>query len=215
MKFPVYVTCGYPSYKEAGIEWADLEYKAWKLVKAIKGQPVSGYALFGQHRVDETPTGRATARHLAAGDAVQKLRGAGIVAPLVPIPASDHVEFGATFVGEQLARAITMLAPEFDTRPVLKFDQPMPKSSGGGTRDPGVIAAALRLDPCNGLNECVLLDDVTTSGGHLRGAARFLENHGITVVGAYCVAQTVWTRPAHLFRIPSAELDSTPDWFEL
>ncbi|WP_209348707.1 phosphoribosyltransferase [Pontixanthobacter sp. CEM42] len=215
MKFPVMVSCGYPSYREAGLDWGNLEYNAWKLVKAIKGQPVNGYAEFGNSRVDGTPGGRNVARRLVANDAVQKLRNAGLVAPLVAVPSSDHVDFEASFTGHRIAQAITAVADDYPTRSVLRFREVMPKAAGeGGTREPSTIAAALDIDDPVDFEQCILVDDVTTSGGHLRGAARFLRERGISVIGAYCVAQTVWTRPAHLFRIPAAELDSAPAWFE-
>lgn len=216
MKFPVHVSCGYPSYKEAGIKWEDLEFKAWKLVKAIKGEPVNGYAMFGNERVEGTTAGRATALKLASSDAAQKLDQAGIRGALVPVPSSKHTCLGNAFTGSRLADAIAAKAPgTFNAAPLLCFDQEMPKSADGGTRSPSELAAHLVLGPGANFDECILIDDVTTTGGHLRGAARFLEQNGKRVIGAYCVAQTVWTRPQHLFRIPPAELDSQPDWFDL
>lgn len=216
MTFPVHVSCGYPSYKEAGLKWEDLEFRAWKLVKAIKGEPVNGYAMFGSDRVDGTATGRATALRLASSDAAQKLGQAALTGALVPVPSSKHICLGDSFTGSRLADAIVARAPaSFSAAPVLCFDQEMPKSADGGTRSPAAIAEHLVLGDGTQFDRCILIDDVTTTGGHLRGAARFLDMNGITVIGAYCVAQTVWTRPQHLFRIPPSELDSQPDWFDL
>jgi hypothetical protein len=215
MKFPVVVSCGYPSYEEAGIAWEDLEYRAYNVVKAVKGSPFNGYAMFGNVRVDNTPAGRANARRLVANDAVTKLDDLGVTGPLVAVPASSHVDFEGSFAGAVLAQEIAERGNGRIARPVLKFREQLPKAADGGDRSPQGIADNLELHPDVDFDNCILIDDVTTTGGHLKGAARFLEGHGIAVRAAYCVAQTVWARPPHLFRIDAFELDSQPQWYEL
>ncbi len=214
MIFPVTVSCGYPSYEAAGTEWEDLDYRAWNLVKAIKGKPMNGHALFGNLTVDGTPGGRMNAMRLAASDAVRRLTELGLSAPLVPVPASDHIEFEGDFTGRRIAAAIESANQQFLNRPVLKFDQVLTKASQGGTRDPAILANHLELNPGTEFTQCILVDDVVTTGGHLKAAARKLAQSGIEVVGAYCVAKTVQDRPEHLFRIPNETLDANPEWWE-
>ena len=44
MSLLVRVHCGYPSYADSGEEWGWADFDAYKLVSALKGKPINGYA---------------------------------------------------------------------------------------------------------------------------------------------------------------------------
>lgn len=215
MKFPLAVTCGYPSYEETGQNFEDSDWKALNLVKAIKGKPFKGYAPFGQHRVDDTSRGRAIALRLVAQDAARRLRALGLTGALVPIPASDHTIHGQTFTGSRLCEAIAHVDDGFSAKPILRFTKVMPKASSGAAnaRSAREIAAHLEMLERPADDRCILVDDVATTHGHLRGVARFLHGQGVTVVGAYAVAQTIRQRPENMFDRPVQEIDTDPMGF--
>lgn len=217
MKFSVTTLTGYPSYQEEGTKWDDRDWKAWRLVLAIKQKPFKGYADFGAYHIADNPAGRARALVLAATVAISKLKVLGITkGTLVPVPSSQLTEFGGDCAGQRLANAIATAAPNnFSAVGALAFINEMPKAAGGGgTREPSAICANLKFDPSSCFEDCILVDDVISTGGHLTGAARKLEQNGKKVVGAICVAQTVWSRPANMFDIPVRELNTEPEWFE-
>lgn len=216
MKFPVYALTGYPSYQEAGTKWDDNDYKAFKLVKAIKHEAFKGYAMFRQTRIEDTVAGRERAVRLIAVSGIAKLKANGINSGnMVAVPSSSLTEFDGHFTGRRIMDAIATLDPNFVPQPALAFTTAMPKAAGGGgTRSPGVICDNLKVNAACCFDNCILIDDVVSTGGHLRGAARKLDNSGKTVVAALCVAQTVWARPANMFQIADRELDSDPDYFE-
>ncbi|MBB4615891.1 hypothetical protein [Novosphingobium taihuense] len=212
MSFPVFVSCGYPSYEEAGIKWKDDDWRAWRLVQVIKGREVKGYSKFGKGGkviVESNKRGRTSALRLIAGHAAGQLVSGGFRGPLVPVPSSNTTSFGTEFTAQLISDAIATYSDRFSAHPVLRFTQEMGSTSGGkGSRSPEVIAENLALQRGADIDECILVDDVYTTGGHLKGAARFLSSHGIRVVAAYCVAQTVRERPKQMFGMSSFVVDA-------
>jgi len=54
--------------------------------------------------------------------------------------------------------------------------------------------------------EIILLDDVMTSGGHLRACWQFLDDRGHQVDHAFVIGRTLWERPEKMFSIPIENL---------
>lgn len=215
----LHVICGYPSNSDGTYtNWKRSDYDASKLVKAVKGKPFKGYATIKQgdreYRFENDAAGRETARGIAARAMAGKIhQHLGLQeAAIVPVPASDHIEFGAAFTGSILAEAMQAFYAQYRASPVVTFDQVMEKASQGGSRDPAVLLPHLRLNCPIPPLPIVLLDDVTSTHGHLKAVARKLRAEGREVAGAVCVAQTVWERPEQIFGIPPKELyiDSWP-----
>lgn len=196
MSLKVISFCTYRTSKGAG--WKNRDWAASKLVKAIKGKPVNGYADIpvgaeGFRRLDATNVARAPAIFaLIAGQRV-KWNEAGPIA-FVPIPDSDCAMGAPTAprtLGLAKALAESSLTGDSIATDILRWDQPMPSShQAGGTRDPQLLYPRLRLAGAVPPDRrIVLVDDVVTSGGHLRAAAAFLESGGATVAGAVCVGR--------------------------
>lgn len=194
--------------------WEDRHYRARNLVKALKCKPFRGYSDFGatdgkQYRVDGTAEGQAVALLIAATWVGQKMEATGLQqAFVVPVPSSAHVAPGAEFTGGRLAIAIMHLRPHLVADPALFFAAPMVPSSEGGGRNSHAVEANLRGgEALYGSSPIVLLDDVYTTGAHLRGTARYLASLGVQVADAFVVARTVWAEPTNMFQCEAEEVD--------
>lgn len=215
----LHVICGYPSKSQGTYDsWNQADFHAYKFVRAVKGKPFNGYAVVRQggvdHHFENTVGGRATALGIASRALAGILHGRmGLAeAAVVPVPASDHLEYGSEFTGSRIASAISALHAPYQAYPNITFDQVMQKAADGGTRDPAVLAGHMQLHYELPQLPIVLLDDVTSTHGHLKAAARLLRDSGYTIAGAVCVAQTVWQRPESMFGIPAKEtaIDTWP-----
>lgn len=215
----LHVICGYPSKSQGTYEnWKRADYDAYKFVRAVKGAPFNGYSVVTQggtqYRFENDDAGRRTALGVAGRALAGILHGRmGLVeAAVVPVPASDHIVYGADFTGARIARAIATAHAPYQAYPNITFDQVMPKAADGGTRDPAQLMRHMQLHHELPQRPIVLLDDVTSTHGHLKAAARLLRDAGYPVAGAVCVAQTVWERPESMFGIPAKEtaIDTWP-----
>jgi len=186
--------------------WTERHFLARNLVKGVKQQTFGGFSLLkllsGKYlRLDNTPTGQTVALKFASQGLLKLLKDAGYDgAQIVPVPSSSHVNPNADFTGARIAAAVENRDPAFAARPVLYFAQPQPKSSAGGPRNTYELEKHLRITAAANLKQVVLLDDVMTTGAHLRAAARFLAKEGITVADAFVVARTIWNPKPSMFR---------------
>lgn len=211
----VHIVCGYRSRnKEWTAGWTAEHYRAWRLVKAVKGLPFARATRWTlkdgrELLVEDTPAGRLAGTELAARAALHKLSGANIRgASIVPIPSSSHVDIGDDFTGGRLGLKMQEISPAYPLRAELYFDEPMPKShAGGGSRRPSEIMRHLRHGNLDNLGDVVLLDDVMTTGGHMRACARYLRGHGVNVIGAVVIGRTIWAPVDNMFVMPSEDLD--------
>lgn len=215
MEFPIYVLCGYRSYSETDTPWTEDERKAMRLVKAVKGLEFKGFSRIGGVSIQDNPAGRTAALALAANFAARKLIENGHSGALVAVPSSSHISFGDSFTGSNITEAIARQDARFKSRPILRFRTAQPKSSKNkGSRDPAVIAGNLVARSKRDFSTCILVDDVKSSGGHLKGAARFLNGIGIRVEAAFCVAETMMSPPPKMFDIPVKTIDASPETWD-
>ena len=196
-----YLTRGH----EDGIEWRPKDFETAKFIKAIKGDPIKGYAQIlwngRYHRIEDGKDGRVVAFQLFGEMAADYLRRqhAGLLADtltFVPIPSSqttlaspaDHL-FVSLVLAKKLAAACGKQAEVED---VLRWQSQMSSARSGGTRAPGYLYDHLVVTKKPlGTSPHILIDDVCTSGGHLRAAATRLKEAGANVVLALCAGRTV------------------------
>jgi hypothetical protein len=181
-----------------GTGWSKADYNASRFVKAIKEKPVKGYGYVpvGGGKVlllDASTAKDAPAMFAQRAAIVVKWDQVGPVA-FVPLPNSScAVNTDQPPRTRKLADALAthILTGDAIVADILRWDTPLPSAhEAGGTRDPQLLYPRLRLvgDVPAG-RRIVLIDDVLTSGGHLRAAAAFLEAQGATVAGAVCAGR--------------------------
>lgn len=210
----LHAVCYYRSKSEEWTgSWRDVDYKARNLVKAVKRQAFNGSSSFPTTSgawvtVDNTAHGQATALNLAASRLVALIAEAGYKdVAVIPIPSSTHTQPGAEFTGSRLAAAIQARNPNFRSTPVLYLAKALPKSSGGGGRDTHLIESCLRAtDQIKAISQAVLLDDVYTSGAHMRAVVRFVTRYGISISDGFVVGRTAWQKPDNMFACASEEV---------
>lgn len=215
MVLSVRVHCGYPSYAESGEGWNNLDWDAFKLVKALKGKPINGYAtvrrLSGQSvRITADNTGPAFEVFGEWGARTVQDHGParGLI---VPVPAADCLALSQDPKGRRLADAIAIGLPTFQVVDALHWDVEHPKASEGGPRDFATLFGNLRVHTGLRPSHVVLVDDVMTGGGHLRACAEGLRAFGHQVELAICAARTVHSHPeTGIFNLPPVDLEATP-----
>jgi hypothetical protein len=210
----LHAICYYRSKSDEWTEkWRDADFTARNLVQAVKRNPFNGFSslttLAGKvFRIENTPSGQNVAMGYASQKLAQLIGEAGYEdVAVIPIPSSSHVKPGAEFTGSRLAAAIQERNPNFKARPVLYFNRPVPKSSGGGGRDARLIEAHLRAtSEIQGISRAVLLDDVFTTGAHMRAVVRFLSKYDIEIEDGFVVGRTAWEKPASMFKCAREEV---------
>jgi hypothetical protein len=191
-----------------GTPWRRHDHDAHDFVKAVKGQPISGWALVpcrGQLvRIDDNK--RDVALSLFAqmiGDHGQEY-GLGGPAVVVPVPNSRcHVGCERpprTF--EQAAALASEVGLTLIVVDALRWAEPLPSASlGGGLREAEYLFDRLRVVQELPAVELpyLLLDDVMTSGGHLRACAAMLREWGASVDLAVVAGRACRTQMAEPF----------------
>jgi hypothetical protein len=182
------------TYRTHGWNWSSAEISVLRFVRALKGESVGDrrhvlvngvLRSLGDENADEA---FGWFGEMTIGVLEDELGTTSVV--LVPVPDSVSglgVERCRTF---WLADAVRerSCAVVLD---VLRWNEPKRKAHEGGPRAPSELLSRLRLRcPVTDLvRPFVLIDDLTTGGGHVQASAALLQSAGANVVLAVCGAQ--------------------------
>jgi hypothetical protein len=180
--------------------WTDAHHSVNQFVDALKDRPVKGY---GHVLINGQPPKRL----IEAASAIQAKgwfgeMGAQILSDkrlrnpvvLVPVPNSECTLTVRDSRTAALAHAVqerTDVVEAIDD--FVRWDQVMPSASkDDGPRHPAILFPHLRIRGRQAIrSKCsyVIIDDVLTSGGHLRAVAALLRSKGARVAFAICGAR--------------------------
>jgi hypothetical protein len=214
MALIVHAQCAYASYSGDQIAWRPQDYKAYKLVKSLKGEPFKGYAEIRDfrgnwHRIEMGS--RQAALNCFSTWAFQTLRThASWPITLVPMPSSTVVDFTDPCPPNDMAEALRSLAPgQIRILRLLKFNRVLQRSREGGSRNPDTLRGHLVMPqaPMAPNWKVVLIDDVKTTGGHIRASAAKLRAAGVQVDTVLVAASTVWAQIPDSFKVEPVDLD--------
>jgi predicted amidophosphoribosyltransferase len=192
MPLAVTTFCAYRTRRNG--PWTDRDHAASKFIKALKEQPVSGWAYVpvGKEHVRLDAANALSVPHIFARQAAYGMEWDELRAlMLVPIPDS-----GCTVEATYPPKTIKMTAAllrciewvDAIVADRLRCGEAMtPAHIALESRDPRDLYRRLRLRgrlPAD--RHVVLIDDVIAGGSHLRAAAAFLESQGEAIVKALC-----------------------------
>jgi hypothetical protein len=182
--------------------WTDDHYNARAIVRAIKGEPFSGYASLKVNNAWQT----LDAAHpqvafdwFADRVAIETPFPLGGMT-LCPIPDSEcTLSAGKPSRTMPLADTLVERIPGLEIWDGLRFERPMQKSRDTNMRDMLTLFEALlaRSDLPSG--PIILLDDVCTTGAHARAAAHLLKDKGARTLFSMSVARTMLNRDEQVF----------------
>lgn len=226
MALKVASLCGYLC--NVSIPWrkgARGDHDAHDWIQALKGKHFNGYAqvpVCGTLR-RLTDENASDAIHWFGEMAVAYLKARKIGGPFVIIPVPNSfslVDSSAKPRTRRLAKAIAeQLADDSVVLDCLRFKQNLGSaSSEGGPREAEQIyknLVVLRDEVASFFEEVedakdhyvLLVDDVTTSGGHLQACAVRLDKVGLEVDSVICGGKTVYDQARGAFDIREDELD--------
>lgn len=197
---------GYPSYQARNRS----DWRAFNATMALKGVPFNGFSDINISGTKHIITADNTGPILEYfGQRVARL--AAKIAPgaaIFVLPSSGCTNFDEDAKAGRLAAAIRGAGTGIHVATPFRWTDAMPKTAGGeGTRNAAILQGKLRFMAPVGVQRAILVDDVMTTGAHLRAAARTIEAHNITPVSGICFARTVWERPENIMTTIEEDLD--------
>ena len=211
MSLRVYCFCTYLT--DIGGEWRGKDHDAHDFIHALKGRQFSGYAQIPvsgrSERLDNTNLDQAVAWFgVMVADYLKKedIRNPSL---LVPVPNSASVVNAGSPRTTGLARAIAKkLTSASQVADVLRFKEKMPSANQqGGPRDPEELYRRLVVTGDIQNSPYALVDDVLTSGGHLKACAAQLRRAGAKVSMAFCAGRASNEQPNDPFAVVVKMLD--------
>lgn len=193
------------------MEWREVDSEVLYLIGALKNQvPASQYYLMASRSValDSNVSSRhETPLDLVSRRLLRMIKAAGYEgATIIPIPSTRHVAPGTDFPSWRIARAIESRDPAFICRPLLYFARAVPQSGASRRRTETALRVNLRATELPPQQRVILIDDVMTSGAHIKAATTFLTERGASVEDAFVVARLATSCPENMFRVPIFEM---------
>jgi len=220
---PLAVTCFCGYFCNQSIRWRPEDFDSYKWVQALKGRSLNMHAFVpvrGENkRLSNSNLDDAIKWFgVYVADYLKKHK---IVGPflVVPVPNSDSLATSTTKPRtRKLAKAV---CDELDdgstTVDCLRCRRNLGSASKeGGPREAEIIYRNLTvlkdvlraaLKSANEGTKVILVDDVTTSGGHLRACAAKLDSEGLTVNYVMCGGKTVYDQDNKAFYTYEYKLD--------
>lgn len=191
------------------------DYDAQTLVKAVKGDALNNQYVVVNidgvvKRIDSSCSDLAS--EWFAQWIKEKLDSKGLVDSLVliPIPSSGYTVGDRALKTTPHALALN-IARRYVDQPLvvqaLAWSEPMEKCRNGGSRVPGYLYSKLRLVEDVPQGNIVFVDDVLTSGGHLKAAIWRLQDVHRQPVGAVFCGRTVDYQLDDPFMVPEETFD--------
>ena len=170
------------------------DWSAIKMVKALKGDPINGYFELSvegvNRRFDKNNVGEFldVLPRAMAGAILPRIEG---TATLVPIPNAHVVRPDEpNFPTLKLAQGIAAASGgRLKAAVALVFKEPQEKARKGGPRGASHLQDAYQIIG-NVEGPIILVDDVCTSGGHLKAAYRKLASPRRSIILACTVGRT-------------------------
>jgi hypothetical protein len=187
-------TVSFFTYRTHGWNWSPAEIAVLRFVRALKGELVGDRRdvlvngdprSLGDENADEALGWFAE----MAVDVLEDELGTTAVV-LAPVPDSASALSAEKCRTVWLADAVALRSSAV-VLDALRWNVPKPKAHEGGPRAASELLSRLRLRrPITDLGQpFVLIDDLTTGGGHVQASAALLRNAGANVVLAVCGAQ--------------------------
>ena len=186
-------------------------------MKSLKGEPFNGYSDFKfSGKVYQINAQDSSAAYYLWSNWARRILNdlnLGKIA-LVPVPSSSQIKFGQDTCPARMANSVAALIPrDAVVGNFLRHTATQPKAhSQGGSRDPDQIAATLDCRVMDASLPVVLIDDVMSTGGHLKACARVLRQHGLTVEHVLLAGRTVWSVVPNPYVVAPEDIEDVPDF---
>lgn len=215
MEFPLHSCCAYLATID--VDWRDEDYASRFVTLAVKNDN----RLKGRARIPfpdgartVTVANKIEAVRYFVGWASAKLAELDIERPvIIPIPGHSITPAATNFRNGALAAGIANIVPNAIAAPILRFREPVEKAQKGGPR--GSLQLSSHMVLVGGIpdGDIVLMDDVVSSGGHMRAARRIIETNNRQVTCALTCGRTVHQLVDDPFNLNPEELDPLAGFF--